>query len=126
MTMAMVKWIHVGFALLSVCGFFARGILMMRGSPWLQARPVRIIPHVVDTVLLTAAVVLATQWGWSALQLPWLQAKIAALLVYIALGMVALHGVRPLSVRVVAWLAALAVFGYIVAVAVTRDPLPVP
>jgi len=123
MTMATVKWIHVGFALLSLCGFFARGILMMRGSRWLQARLVKITPHVVDTVLLASAIVLASQWGWAALQLPWLQAKIVALLVYIALGMVALHRGRTRSVRVAAWFGALGVFGYIVSVAVTRNPL---
>jgi uncharacterized membrane protein SirB2 len=53
---------------------------------------------------------------------PWLTAKVVALVVYIALGLLALRPGRPKGVRFAAWLAALAVFGYIAAVAVTRSP----
>ncbi len=51
-------------------GVFIRGILMMRESVWLQTRMVKVIPHVVGTMLLASAIVLAAQWGWAALQLP--------------------------------------------------------
>ncbi|HHI93881.1 MAG TPA: hypothetical protein ENK04_10295 [Gammaproteobacteria bacterium] len=121
--MESIKWLHVACALLSGSGFFTRGILMMRESAWLQVRMVKIIPHVVDTLLLVSAIVLASQWGWAALQEPWLLAKIVALLVYIGLGMVALRLGRSKRVRVVAWLAAMFVFVYIVSVAVNKNPL---
>jgi uncharacterized membrane protein SirB2 len=55
---------------------------------------------------------------------PWITAKLVAVLVYIGLGMVALRFGRSRPVRAGAWVAALVVFGYIVAVAVTRNPLP--
>jgi uncharacterized membrane protein SirB2 len=53
----------------------------------------------------------------------WLLAKIIGLVAYIGLGMVALKPGRPPAQRALAWLAALAVFGYIVSVALTRNPL---
>ena len=100
--MDIIKLIHVTTALLSISGFVARGILMLRGSPLLQARWVKVLPHVNDTLLLASAIILAAQWGWAALQMPWLLAKIAALLFYIALGMVALHAGRSKRVRMLA------------------------
>ena len=53
---------------------------------------------------------------------PWLAAKIVGLLLYIGLGMLALRPGRPLALRAGAWAAALAVVGWIVAVALTKDP----
>ena len=121
--MEQIKLLHVACAFLSIGGFFLRGVLMLNNSGWLHARVVKIAPHVVDTVLLISAIILASQWGWSALQMPWLLAKIIALLVYIGLGSMALRAGRPKSVRISAWLAALVTVAYIVAVAVTKNPL---
>jgi len=53
----------------------------------------------------------------------WLTAKVVALAGYILLGMVALKPGRPKGARVAAWVAAQIVFLYIVAVALTRNPL---
>ena len=121
--MEAIKWLHIGCAVVSGSGFFARGILMIRDSELLQIRWVKILPHVVDTVLLLSAIILASQWGWSALQLPWVLVKILALLLYIYLGFVALRPGPTKTLRVTAWMAALVVFAYIVAVAITKYPL---
>jgi uncharacterized membrane protein SirB2 len=123
LVMEVVKRVHVACVLLSGGGFFVRGILMMQESVLQQARVMKIAPHVVDSLLLMSAIALASQWGWAALQLPWLVTKIVALLLYIGLGMLALRRGRTKTVRVSAWLAAMAVFIYIVAVAVTKNPL---
>jgi uncharacterized membrane protein SirB2 len=122
--MEAIKWLHVGCAVLSGSGFFVRGILMMRDSALLQARVVKVSPHIVDTLLLLSAIVLASQWGWAALQMPWLLAKIIALLVYIGLGVVALRAGRAKTVRVLAWSAAMLVFAYIVSAALSKTPFP--
>ena len=53
---------------------------------------------------------------------PWLVAKLAGVVVYIALGIVALKPGRPMAVRVAAWIGALVMFGYIAVVAITKDP----
>jgi uncharacterized membrane protein SirB2 len=98
---------------------------MIAESPRLAARWTRVVPHVVDTVLLASAVALA----WRLQQAPfvdgWLTAKVIGVVVYIALGVVALRRGRTKAQRVGAWLAAQAVFWYIVAVALTRQPLPI-
>jgi uncharacterized membrane protein SirB2 len=120
---ATLKLVHVSCAVLSIGGFFLRGMLMLAGSPLLRARPVRVVPHVVDTLLLASAVALAWMGGQYPLERPWLTAKVAALVVYIALGMAALKG-RARGARATAFVLALATAAYIVAVALTRDPLP--
>ena len=121
--MGIVKSIHIVCALLSISGFVARGILMINSSPLLTARWVKVSPHIVDTVLLISAIVLASQWGWSALEMPWLLSKIMALLIYIVLGSLALRPGRPQSVRISSWVAAIAIFAYILSVALTKNPL---
>ena len=82
------------------------------------------VPHVIDTVLLVSAIALAAMTAQYPFVQPWLTAKILALLVYIVLGTVAIRRGRTRRVRIVAWILALVVFGYIVVVAHTRDPFP--
>jgi uncharacterized membrane protein SirB2 len=117
-----VKYVHVAAVAASFALFFLRGLWMMLDSPRPAARWVRIVPHINDTVLLAAGVWLAFALREAPGASPWLTAKLIALAVYIGLGMLALRPGRPKAVRVAAWLAALAVFGYIAAVAVTRSP----
>lgn len=119
-----VRALHVGCAALSIAGFAARGALMLADSPLLHHRFVRIAPHVVDTALLTSAIWLAWFLGQVPFVHGWITAKIAALLAYIVFGSIALKRGRTKGVRVGAFAAALASAGYIVWVALTRDPSP--
>jgi uncharacterized membrane protein SirB2 len=121
-----LKQVHVACAALSFTGFLVRGVWMLRDSPLLAARWVRIAPHVNDTVLLASAIAMAIMSGQYPLQQGWLTAKVVALAAYIALGMLALRPGRRRAVRAAAWIGALAVFLYIVAVALTRTPVPLP
>ena len=122
----LIKHIHQGSALLSVALFVLRGIWMMGWPHLLQARPVRVVPHVVDTVLLLSALPLM----WILQQYPfvhgWITAKVLALVIYIGLGMVALKRGPTRAIRIAAWFAALATFAYILAVAVTKQVIPLP
>ncbi len=124
MDFAALKLIHLTTAAVSYTLFVVRGIWMINGSPRIGERWVRIVPHVNDTLLLAAAIwmtILIHQYpGTHA----WLTVKLAALLVYIGLGTVALKRGKTQRVRVAAWLGSQAVFFYIVAVALTRNPLP--
>ena len=104
--------------------FWLRGVWMIRAPANLQRRWVRIVPHVVDTLLLVSAITLAVSLRSYPLQTPWLTAKVAGLVTYIVLGTIALKRGRSLRTRIVAWIAAQAVFFYIVAVAVTKTPWP--
>ncbi len=119
-----IKHIHVGSVILSFSLFFLRGLWMVVDSPLLQRLWVRIVPHIIDTVLLGSAVWLTLIIHQYPLANDWLTAKVAGLLVYIGLGMVALKRGKTKRVRMLAWIGALLAFGYIVAVALTRDPLP--
>jgi uncharacterized membrane protein SirB2 len=89
----------------------------------LERRWVRVLPHVVDTVLLASAIALVVMLKQYPLVEPWLTAKVAGLVLYIALGMVALRHGTTRRIRTGAWFAAQAVFLYIVAVALTRSVL---
>lgn len=106
--------------------FLLRGVWMARDSALLQRRWVKVVPHGVDSVLLTSAIALAVISQQYPLASDWLTAKVAGLLVYIGLGTVALKRGKTRRTRIAAWLAAQVVFFYIVAVALTRRPLPWP
>lgn len=121
--METVKTIHVAFVALSFTGFFIRGIWMLRDSTLLRQRWVRITPQVVDTVLLVSAIVLAVQLRYSPMEQPWLMAKIIALVIYIAVGLVALRFGSSKRVRLSAWLLGLFIFMYIVSVAFSKSAL---
>jgi len=126
MDFALVKYLHVSCAALSYAGFVARGILMMRAAPMLRTPWIRIVPHIVDTVLLASAIALAVMSQRYPFVEPWLTAKVLALLVYIAVGTVALRRGRTRRGRITAWIIAQLVFIYIVAVAFTRSVVPLP
>jgi uncharacterized membrane protein SirB2 len=119
-----LKHLHLVCVGLSAALFFLRGLLMLGRPEALLARWARVLPHVVDTVLLTAAIGLLVVGQINPLAQPWLLAKIGALLVYIGLGTVALKRGRTRGVRLGAWLAALAVLLYIVVVAMTKQVWP--
>lgn len=120
--MDILKVVHVGSALLSISGFMLRGVWMLQESPLLQARATRVLPHVVDSVLLLSAIALALRISQYPFVHAWLSAKVLALLAYIVLGSIALKRGRTRRVRSLAFAAALGVFLYIVAVAITRSP----
>jgi uncharacterized membrane protein SirB2 len=124
MTYVVVKYVHLAAVALSFSLFFLRGLWMMLDSPLLKRRWVRIVPHVNDTVLLAAGIWLAVLLRLSPGESTWLAAKLIALPLYIGLGMLALRFLRGKGRRIAAWLAALAVFGYMVAVAVSHNPWP--
>jgi uncharacterized membrane protein SirB2 len=115
-----LKHIHITFALLSGGFFLLRGLWMLLESPLLQRRWVKVVPHVVDTLLLASALGLVFWSGQYPFAQGWLTAKVLALLAYIVLGTIALKRGRTRGVRSFALLAALATFAYIVAVALTR------
>lgn len=118
-----LRHLHITCVILSGCGFALRGLWMLIDSPMLERRWVRVMPHMVDTVLLGSAVALATMTSQYPLYQGWLTAKVAGLLVYILCGMMALRRGRTRGVRAAFFLAALVAFGYIVSAALTRHPL---
>ncbi|MEJ2115177.1 MAG: SirB2 family protein, partial [Gammaproteobacteria bacterium] len=92
-------------------------------SAILQQRWIRIAPHINDTVLLLSAIALVIV----TLQYPgpttWINAKIAALLLYIILGSIALKRGKTKQIRIISGVLALLTFAYIVMVAMSKNPL---
>ncbi len=117
-----VKYVHVISVILSLCGFVLRGLLMMQASSLLRMRWMRVLPHVNDTVLLVAALTLAAMSGQYPFLADWVTAKVFGVIAYIILGTLALREASKCGTRIACWLASLVVFGWIVSVALTRQP----
>lgn len=117
-----LKYMHVASVILSYALFLFRGIWMLQGSAVLQQRWVKILPHVNDTILLSSAIALAVLTHRNPVDEPWLTAKIAGLIIYIVLGMMAFRFGKTRQVRLINWVLAQIVFLYIVLVALTKHP----
>lgn len=124
MSYLILKSLHLATIALTLALFILRGAWMMADSPRLQARWVRIVPHINDTLLLSSGIALAVLVQQYPLVHGWLTAKFFALIAYILLGTIALKRGRTKAQRVTAWVAALLVFGYMVAVAMAHAPFP--
>ena len=124
MAFSLLKQLHLSTIALTLALFVLRGVWMMRESPRLHARWVRIVPHLNDTLLLASGISLAVLTRQYPLVNGWLSAKLFALILYIVLGTIALKRGQTQGQRIAAWIAALLVFCYMVAVAITRDPSP--
>lgn len=116
------KHLHLLCAVLSISGFLLRAYWAFLGSDRLQARVVKILPHIIDTLLLASAVAMLMIWQVSPFMLPWVMAKIIALIVYIVLGMAVLKWAKNNAQRGIYFAAALVVISYIVVVAITKNP----
>ena len=119
---ALLKNVHIAAVAASFGLFVLRGIWRFASPHLLELRWVRIVPHAVDTVLLESAIALAFVVRNDPVRNEWLTAKVIGLVVYIVLGSIALKRGRTPAVRAAAFAGALAVFGYIVSVALTKSP----
>jgi uncharacterized membrane protein SirB2 len=122
MNYLVIKHIHMTSAALSGLLFFARGLLMLRESPMLERRLLRVGPHVIDTVLLASALTMVVWSGQYPFVQPWLTAKVLALVAYIVIGAIALKRGKTKAIRTGAFAVALLFFAYIVKVALTKQP----
>jgi uncharacterized membrane protein SirB2 len=118
-----LKLVHMSLAAVSIALFTLRGAWMLAESPLRDARWTRIAPHVIDTLFLATGIWLAIRIGQYPFVQPWLTAKVFGLVGYIILGSIALKRGRTRAIRGAAFVAALAVFAYIVGVARARHPL---
>lgn len=115
-----IKHLHMTAAGLSILFFVVRAYWSVTGSDKLQHRLVKTLPHVIDTVLLLAGIALAAMIGANQ---PWILAKIVALIAYIGVGTIAIKRGKTARTRGIAALVAVAIFVYIVGVAINHHPL---
>lgn len=117
-----LKHIHLTFVALSLLAFFVRGLWLFMNSSMLSKKWVKILPHIISTILLVSGIVLAVHLSMSPGSQPWLMAKIVGLIAYIGLGVAAFKVPNP-NARKLLWISALIVFAYIVSVAISKSPL---
>ena len=119
-----IKAVHIGSVAASGILFLARGVaLNLFGATWTRILPLRILSWTIDTVLLTAAVLLTTIVRQYPFVDAWLTVKVLLLVVYIGLGTVALRPRFERRTRMIFLVLAMVVFGFIVTVARTHNPL---
>lgn len=120
----LVKDAHVTFAALSVGLFVVRFLCSMNQAAILRHRWMRVLPHVIDSLLLACGLTLMTMLGAWPQRTPWLAAKLVALGFYIGFGVLAFRWSGRRVWRYLFAGLAVAAFAYIVLVAVTKTPMP--
>jgi uncharacterized membrane protein SirB2 len=120
-TYLVLKHAHLTMVGLSIILFMLRAALMLVWPKALNARWLKIFPHVIDTLLLVSAIGLMLVLSQYPLTHHWLTAKILGLVGYIGFGTVALKRGKTMKTRLLALVAALLCLGYILAVALTRS-----
>ena len=118
---ATLRAAHVGAVYLSGTLFLLRGLGMLLEQSWYLRGVWRVLPHIVDTALLAAAIGLLVVLSGHPLREPWLITKLVALVVYILLGSYALKRAPTYAQRAGFFAAALVVFVYILGVAMSRS-----
>jgi len=121
MSYLLIRNLHTLAALLSISGFMLRGYWMITGSDKLTRRVTRTVPHVVDTIFLLSGIAMLLMLSLNPLTQDWLLAKFAGLVAYILLGTIAIRRGTTKKIRNAAFVAALAVFAYIVGVALSKS-----
>lgn len=125
---AVYPWLlplHITLVTLSVSLFAARGLGVLAGQAWPMRGWARGLAPVIDSLLLLAGGTL-----WWLLQLNpwhdhWLGAKLVLLVIYIALGTLALKRAPTRAAKALCFVAALAVVGHMVGIALAHHPLGV-
>lgn len=122
MSFILLKYIHIVSVAVSFALFFVRGLWIIRSYPHIEERWTRILPHVVDTVLLISAV-------WMLMSLPgkgwpgdWLTLKLLLIVLYVALAQYVFRAARGTVIRILLWAVALLAFLFVTTVAVLKDP----
>mgnify|MGYP005987354721 CR=1 FL=1 len=119
----MLKHLHMTLAVLSISLLTLRFIWMLANSAKLQAKWVKITPHVIDTFLLIIGVVMVVQLSINPIEQLWLGEKLLAILAYIFTGYYTLKVARNKPMQIIGYLGAMGWVMLIVRLAMTREPI---
>jgi uncharacterized membrane protein SirB2 len=118
-----IRSVHIACVVLSGALFLLRGSGVLAGARWPMSLPVRIASYSIDTVLLTAALMLLTLLPGGVFANGWLTVKLVLLVVYIVLGSFALKRAKERSTKTACFAAAVATYLFVYSIARTHDPL---
>jgi len=119
----MFKHLHMTLAVLSISLFTLRFIWTLANSSRLQAKWVKIAPHIIDALLLTFGVVMAIQFSINPIENLWLGEKLLAVVAYIFTGYFTLKLARNKPMQIIGYLGAMGWVMLIIRLAMTREPL---
>jgi uncharacterized membrane protein SirB2 len=118
-----IRAVHIGAVIASGLLLLMRGLARnLAGSGWVMAWPLRLLSYTIDTVLLTAALMLTTIIDQYPFVDNWLTMKLLLLVVYIMLGYRALSGRTP-AIRWASLAGAAVVYAFIITIARAHSPL---
>jgi uncharacterized membrane protein SirB2 len=120
-----IKHLHITLVAASGLLFAVRGGAVLAGQNWAMRKPWRWLSYGIDTLLLGAGVTLWMTLAINPVHSPWLATKLMLLVVYILLGSLALKRAPTPAAQRLSFVAALAVYGFMVSVAWTHHPLGV-
>ena len=118
-----IRAVHIVAVIASGALFALRGAGVLSGARWPMAAPLRYLSYSIDTVLLTAALMLIAVLPAVVFANHWLTVKLALLVLYIVLGSLALKRGRSARMRLFCYAAALLLFAAVVGIARTHQPL---
>lgn len=119
------KHFHITLVAASGLLFAVRGVAVLAGQGWAMRKPWRWLSYGIDTLLLGAGVTLWVTLAINPVHNPWLATKLTLLVVYIVLGSLALKRAPTPAAQRLSFVAALAVYGFMVSVAWAHHPLGV-
>ena len=116
-TYLIIKIVHMTCAMLTTLGFALRGYWMVTESSLLQSKPAKILPHIIDTLLLLSAIVLVVMSRQYPFVVGWVTFKVILLVAYIVLGTMALKRGKTRQQRIIYLVASIVTLLVIFAVA---------
>ena len=121
---AQIRWVHIACIIASGSLFLLRGSLVVAGKQRIaMLAPLRFLSYGIDTLLLSAALMLLTILPHAMFANGWLTVKLVLVVVYIVLSSVALKLGHTARARTIAFVAALTVYLGIIAIARTHHPM---
>lgn len=119
---AQIRVAHLLAVALSGTLFAARGAGVLTGAGWPMHAIVRYSSYAIDTILLTAALMLVAVLPAALFANHWLAVKLVLVVVYVGLGTFALRRARTERGRRIAYVAALVLFALVVGIARRHSP----
>lgn len=115
------KHLHLTMVAITILLFLIRAVMLLAWPKGLQKKLFKILPHVVDTLLILSAVGLLVAMQMNPLHVGWVLAKIVGLLLYIAFAVYAFKKANSLGEKILGLALAGTALIYIAKVALARS-----
>lgn len=99
-----MKHLHITLVAISVLLFVYRFLLMFISSDKFNQKWLKVLPHIVDTLLLTVGIGLAIKFHFNPMEQMWLAEKIFAIIAYILTGYFTLKVARNNAIKILGFI----------------------